>query len=546
MSINPMTMGISANYSVSGVSAGKVQTAAAETAKAAPAGDSVQLGSARENPQSSPLITRFGGAALTAPTAAPQDNSPTNGSESPIKEEAPQTKSTASKPADTGAADSAGTWHIAGEGGIDDTATLMQSLGDGMENAQIASGTDGDDTITITVNKNGSLVVTVNDEETIYPTSVQGSLIIDGGKGNDTITVDSKVTVPLRITGGEGDDKIVGGSGKDLIIDNYGSNNIDGGAGDDIIIAHGLDLPENGKGNTVRGGEGRDYIEGSNAQDFLAGGDGYDVIYGLGGDDTILGGEGNDYLDGGEGNDSILGEEGNDNLAGGKGDDLLSGGDGDDLLIGASGNDSLFGDAGRDRIISNGSGDLLFTDDDDAPVQTIASMEVPANFVAEGNDIERARIDSDLETLAHIEHGQKMFSEIAATGHQVTIGQDTENEGSYCASGAGRSDPGVGSDSHINYSTTKVALRSNTPWAERAPIVSMYHEMCHAYNAAVGDMNLNFYDASGKQVSGWSEGTKGVEYQAMGVDNPSVKPNPHLLTENGLRELLGHTHRDRY
>ncbi len=548
MSINPMTMGISANCSVSGVSAGKVQTAAAATAKSATAEDSVQLGSAQESTQSSPLMTRFGGA-LTATTAAPQDKSPASSSKSPIKEEAPQTKSTDSEPADIGAADSAGTWHIAGASGItDDTAALIQTVDGGLEKAKIAFGTEGDDTIIVTMNDNGSLVVTVNDEQREYSANDPNGMffVLDGGAGNDTILVDEKVTVPLRITGGQGDDIIVGGSGNDIITDNYGSNNINGGKGDDIIIAHGLDLPENGTGNTVRGGEGRDYIEGSNAQDFLVGGDGYDVIYGLGGDDTILGGEGSDYLDGGEGSDSIMGEEGNDNLAGGKGNDMLSGGDGDDLLIGASGDDSLFGDAGRDRIISNGSGDLLFTDDDDAPVQTIASAEVPANFESQGDAMERARIDSDLETLAHIEHGQKMFSEIAATGHQVTIGQDTENEGSYCASGEGRSDPGIGSDSHINYSTAKVALWSNNPWAERAPIVSMYHEMCHAYNAALGDMNLNFYDASGNQVSGWSEGTKGVEYQAMGVDNPSVKPNPHLLTENGLRELLGHTHRDRY
>ena len=179
-------------------------------------------------------------------------------------------------------------------------------------------------------------------------------------------------------------------------------------------------------------------------------------------------------------------------------------------------------------------------------MQTIATKQVPANFIAQGDDIQRARTESDLETLAHIEHGHMMFDEIAATGHQVTIGHDVANEGSYCSSGAGRTEPGVGSDSHINYSTTKVSLRGGMPWAERAPIISMYHEMCHSYNAAVGDMNTNFYDETGKQVSGWSEGTKGVEYQAMGVDNPSVKPNPHLLTENGMRELFGFQHRDEY
>ena len=544
MSINPMSMGISANYSVSGISAGRVQTAPAEQSQTAPAGDSVQLGSGTEELTASPSPAKAGPSASAAASAPAPSGEPT------IREEAPQASSASSGSSQV-SEDPAGaeTWHIAGEGsGTEDTVALVKTVDGGFEKSRIAFGTEGDDTITVTMSDSGSLLITVNDEQREYSAHDPNGmlLVIDGCAGNDTIIVDEKVRVPLRITGGKGDDTIVGGSGNDIITDNYGSNNIDGGKGDDIITAHGVDLPENGKGNSIRGGEGRDYIEGSNAQDFLVGGDGYDVIYGLGGDDKIFGGAGNDYLDGGEGNDTILGEEGRDNLVGGKGDDLLSGGDGDDLLIGASGNDSMFGDAGRDRMISNGSGDIVVNDNDDAPVQTIATKEVPANFESQGDAMERARIDSDLETLAHTEHGQKMFSEIAATGHQVTIGQDTENEGSYCASGAGRSDPGVGSDSHINYSTTKVSLRSNTPWAERAPIVSMYHEMCHSYNAAVGDMNPKFYDASGRQVSGWSEGTKGLEYQAMGVDNPSVKPNPHLLTENGLRELFGHVRRERY
>ncbi|MDO5296329.1 MAG: M91 family zinc metallopeptidase [bacterium] len=552
MSINPMSMGISTNYSVSGVAAGRVQTAQAEQASPAVSGDSVQLGHGDDGLSPSPAAAQFSPASLAAETSA-SPSSASASSQPQIRDEAQPSASSSSDSAKSAKTEDsfggADIWHIAGESSSsEDTAALAKTVDGGFEKARIALGTDGDDTITVTMNESGNLVVTVNDEQSEFsPRDPNGMLlVIDGGKGNDTIIVDKKVTVPLRLTGGQGDDTIVGGSGNDIIIDNYGSNKIDGGAGDDIIIAHGLDLPANGQGSTINGGTGRDYIEGSNAKDILSGGDGYDVIYGLGGDDEIHGGAGNDYLDGGEGDDTISGDEGNDNLVGGKGNDILSGGAGDDLLIGASGHDTMSGDAGRDRVISNGSGDQIASDSDDAPVQTIASMEVPANFEAQGDDIERTRIESDLETLAHTEHGQMMFSEIAATGHQVTIGQDTENEGSYCASGGGRSDPGVGSDSHINYSTTKVALRSNTPWAERAPIVSMYHEMCHSYNAAVGDMDTKFYDASGRQVSGWSEGTKGVEYQAMGVDNPSVKPNPHLLTENGLRELFGHVHRDRY
>ena len=571
MSINPMTMGISANYSLNSISPDKVQAAATDNSNTAAVSDSVQLG-AGSSPDVSPVPAKFIPAALASNSKAPQDSAPAdNKPQAGI--EATQTGSASSDAAP--AKDSLGgadTWHIAGGGGINDTASLTKDLSkeikEIMEKNAPICGTDSDDTITITANEDNSLVVTINGEGTVYSCLEQAvmiacekaAVIIDGGAGNDTIIVDKNVTVPLRIVGGAGNDTIVGGSGNDTIIDNYGSNNIDGGAGDDVIIANGLDLQPDCKGSTVNGGEGRDYIEGSNANDNLNGDTEYDVIYGLGGDDNIHGGAGNDYLDGGEGNDTIYGDEGNDNLVGGKGNDSLSGGTGDDLLIGASGSDSMSGNAGSDRIISSGSGDNILKDGADVPVQTIAAMEVPSNFITIGDEMERARLDSDLETLAHIEHGQMMFSEIAATGHKVTIGRDSKNVGDYCASKIGDSIPRVGSDSEINYSTTRVTFNSDVPWNECAPIVALFHEMCHSYNAARGDMDNNFYNASGRKVNGifqhvinilqhktdWDNGTKGLEYQAMGVDNPSVKPNPHLLTENGLRELLGQVRRDRY
>ena len=51
------------------------------------------------------------------------------------------------------------------------------------------------------------------------------------------------------------------------------------------------------------------------------------------GDDVIIGGGGNDSLLGGEGDDVLLGGEGNDTLDGGAGDDVIIGGPGDDIEI---------------------------------------------------------------------------------------------------------------------------------------------------------------------------------------------------------------------
>ncbi len=546
MSINPMSMGISNNYSVGRISGSKAPAEQTSAPAVASAEDSVQLSEAHDRQIASPKMD----AIKSAPSSLQADSgAPAKADEKPSA----LTKETEAKPehhaefrnaeAQEQSSD-ASTWDIANEKYSKDVTALTNSLGDQINNATIAMGTDKDDKITVSVNQNGSIVVTVNDK-TMKPVSPKSSIFIDGGKGNDTIIVDPKVTVPLHITGGLGNDTIIGGSGNDTIIDNYGANTIDGGAGDDIIIANGLDLYFWSDGNTINGGDGNDYIEGSNVKDKLSGGNGYDVIYGLGGNDEIHGGAGNDYLDGGKGNDIIYGDAGNDNIIGGKGNDQLYGGSGDDQLIGASGHDTISGDEGSDRIISDGH-DSITSDKDDADVQTIASKRVPSKFKAEGTNIESARIESDLEMLANTEHGHMMFDKITATRHKVTIAPDKNNSGSACGNDDGREIPGYGSDSFIRYSTNKVSLDIDVPWNDRAPIVSLYHEMCHAYNAALGDMNTKFYDRDGRKVTGWSTGTLGAEYQAMGVDNPSVKPNPHLLTENSMRELLGFQHRDEY
>jgi len=58
--------------------------------------------------------------------------------------------------------------------------------------------------------------------------------------------------------------------------------------------------------------------------DRITGGDGPNVIDGLGGNDVLIGGGGDDTLRGGEGNDTLFAGPGNDLLEGGNGDDILA------------------------------------------------------------------------------------------------------------------------------------------------------------------------------------------------------------------------------
>jgi Ca2+-binding RTX toxin-like protein len=73
-------------------------------------------------------------------------------------------------------------------------------------------------------------------------------------------------------------------------------------------------------------------LEGGDGDDTVLGGLGRDELIGDGGNDVLIGGEGDDFLNGGAGNDVIEGGLGADSLSGGAGDDTLTGGDGADTF----------------------------------------------------------------------------------------------------------------------------------------------------------------------------------------------------------------------
>ncbi len=110
------------------------------------------------------------------------------------------------------------------------------------------------------------------------------------------------------------------------------------------------------------GGDGNDSLQGGNGRDAIYGEAGNDTLVGLGGNDLLSGQDGNDALDGGTGHDFLYGGDGNDNLVGGNDNDHLYGGNGFDVLSGGNGNDTLYGGAGFD-LLNGGTGtNVLFPD----------------------------------------------------------------------------------------------------------------------------------------------------------------------------------------
>ena len=135
-----------------------------------------------------------------------------------------------------------------------------------------------------------------------------------------------------------GDNNTVDGlAGNDVVIDEGLNNTINLGPGDDLYDGSNGECGVDGSGVTVTGGDGDDTLIGTPCDDELTGGDG---------GDSIIAGEGVDVLDGGSGDDELSGGFGDDELLGQPGSDVLDGGVGDDILIGGQDVDDLDGGIG--------------------------------------------------------------------------------------------------------------------------------------------------------------------------------------------------------
>ena len=140
-----------------------------------------------------------------------------------------------------------------------------------------------------------------------------------------------------------------------------------GGAGNDRLVG-------NLRANELDGRGGQDTLIGSGGADRLSGGRGNDTIWAGRGNDTVEGEVGDDWIAAGPGGDDIFGGDldGSDGIHEGlspdtHGDDTISGGDGADFVLGQGGNDRIFGRAGKDLLMGSRGRDLLVSFHDGAP-----------------------------------------------------------------------------------------------------------------------------------------------------------------------------------
>ena len=139
----------------------------------------------------------------------------------------------------------------------------------------------------------------------------EGDDTIVGGPGNDYLSGQDGAD---QISGGEGDDRMLGDAGADVFSGGGGFDGVEysSAAPLRLTIGDGANDGAAGEGDDIRtgveavsGGAGDDLIVGDGGANVLSGGLGHDVLRGEGGADLLLGWGDGDILDAGPGEDTV-------------------------------------------------------------------------------------------------------------------------------------------------------------------------------------------------------------------------------------------------
>ena len=160
------------------------------------------------------------------------------------------------------------------------------------------------------------------------------------------------------IVGTEGNDVLVGTSGRDVIVGLGGRDVIQAEGGNDLVCGGETPFEVDEEGEFIA-----ERISGGAGNDVLVGGGGYDEVYGEDGDDVLLGGQLFDTVDGGPGRDRVRGGEDEDDVYGGPGRDAIFGDAGNDDLTPGTGGGPAHGGAGNDELIGSPVADTLHGDE---------------------------------------------------------------------------------------------------------------------------------------------------------------------------------------
>lgn len=269
-------------------------------------------------------------------------------------------------------------------------------------------GDDGDDTLSGGASQYGGLGNDKLSSPQLASSDLVSPVLLTGGDGNDTISGGAAYwsTVITQLRGGRGDDSIVGNNHADLL-GGSGSDTleghllVEGGAGDDLVKA------EINSFATLSGGRGNDIVIGNDREN---------VILTPLGNDYIDAGNGRDELQfnsselrwkidleashyssqSGSGEiinvEDVVGGILSDHVFGSLRDNFLDGAAGDDYLSARAGDDTLIGAGGQDRMKGGDGFDVfLFNNDDLGTSSTDIILDLEADDI-----VDLRQIDADV------------------------------------------------------------------------------------------------------------------------------------------------------
>ena len=311
------------------------------------------------------------------------------------------------------------------------------------------------------------------DGDQTVPADGTFTVVVNGGDGNDALTVLAKDTdIAFAVLNGQGgDDALTGADSSDVL---------SGGDGNDRLVgAQGTDVMGGGPGNDAfvwNNGDGSDRLNGDDGNDIAevngspSLGDAFSLepvpggvrfkrlnlrqfqldtvterfqVNGLGGNDFVEAADGVGALtqlsvDGGAGDDLVFGSDAPELILGGDGSDVLNGGGGDDRIVGDRGGDTLNGDAGDDTLVwNNGDGtDVVNGGDGRDDVEVNGAPAAGDAFSVQPNG---ARIEFDRTNLVpfslDIGSSETMHADGLGGDDTITVG----DVGSYAVTAAGGS-----------------------------------------------------------------------------------------------------------
>jgi hypothetical protein len=260
------------------------------------------------------------------------------------------------------------------------------------------TGTEGDDRIVVAANKRfiNFLSAGCNDQLLHVALSAIWKIEIGTFGGNDRILIDSSLD-PLLYHA-----FVDAGAGNDRVYTSSGNDTILAGDGNDKIYSNYGD-------DSIDGGAGRDLIVAGDGRNIVIGGAHNDNISTGSNDDRIYPGKGNDYVDAGDGADLISDPSGADTVLAGWGNDtgkiggaggVVNCGEGEDTFV-ATGGTALYGFDGRDNL----QGALIFGGDHEDTLTGLAGNDEIHGGA--GDDLIRGFTGSD--TLSGDEGNDAIF-----------------------------------------------------------------------------------------------------------------------------------------